>query len=88
LAVGGRLLEEFSGASGGALLRVVLGGGELALDRVFRETSSHYLIGVEPDAVDRDGKLRELRVRVMNKRGLTVRSRSWVVVPTQQRAGF
>lgn len=81
MAVGGRLLEEFSGASGGALLRVVMGGGELALDRVFRETSSHYLLGVEPADSDRDGRLRELRVRVLDKRGVTVRSRSWVVVP-------
>lgn len=80
MAVTGRLLEEFSGASGGALIRVLLGGGEFALDRVFRETSSHYLLGVEPDDSDRDGKLRELRVRV-GQPGLTVRSRSWVVVP-------
>jgi hypothetical protein len=80
IAVGGRLLEEFSGASGGALLRVLLGGGELALDRVFRETSSHYLLGVEPEDSDRDGRIRQLRVRV-DQRGATVRSRSWVVVP-------
>jgi VWFA-related protein len=85
MAVGGRLLEEFSGASGGALLRVLLGGGELALERVFRETSSHYLLGVEPDEGDRDGKLRELRVRV-GTRGVTVRSRSWVVVPQRSRS--
>jgi len=86
MAVGGRLLEEFSGASGGALLRVLLGGGELALDRVFRETSSHYLLGVEPDDADRDGRLRELRVRVLNQRGVTVRSRSWVVVPQRSQS--
>lgn len=82
-AVTGRLLEEFSGASGGALIRVLLGGGELALDRVLRETSSHYLLGVEPAEVDRDGKLRELRVKVA-QRGTTVRSRSWVVVPKRK----
>lgn len=80
MAVTGRLLEEFSGASGGALIRVLLGGGEFALDRVFRETSSHYLLGVEPERSDRDGKLRELRVRV-DQPNVTVRSRSWVVVP-------
>lgn len=86
MAVGGRLLEEFSGASGGALLRVLFGGGEHALDRVFRETSSHYLLGVEPDDADRDGRLRELRVRVVNTRNVTVRSRSWVVVPQRSRS--
>jgi VWFA-related protein len=85
VAVTGRLLEEFSGASGGALIRVLLGGGEFALDRVFRETSSHYLLGVEPADTDRDGRLRELRVRV-GQRGATVRSRSWVVVPARNPA--
>jgi VWFA-related protein len=83
VAVTGRLLEEFSGASGGALIRVLMGGGELALERVLRETSSHYLLGVEPADADRDGKLRELRVKV-GKRGTTVRSRSWVIVPKRQ----
>ena len=79
-AVAGRALEEFSGASGGALMRVLTGSGEYALDRVLRETSSHYLLGVEPEGSDRDGKLRELRVKV-DQEGATVRSRMWVVVP-------
>ena len=78
--VGGRVLDEFSGASGGALLRVVTGSGEYALERVLRETSSHYLLGVIPDESDRDGKLRQLRVKV-SRNGATVRSRLWVVVP-------
>ncbi len=79
-AVGGRALEEFSGASGGALMRVITGSGEYALDRVLRETSSHYLLGVEPDNSDRDGKLRQLRVKV-SRHGVTVRSRLWVRIP-------
>jgi VWFA-related protein len=79
-AVTGRLLSEFSGASGGTLMRVVMGGGEWALDRVLRETSSHYLLGVEPADSDRDGKVRPLNVKVKHK-GSTVRSRIWVVVP-------
>jgi VWFA-related protein len=82
-AVSGRLLEQFSGASGGAFMPVLMGGGELQLDRVLRETSSHYLLGVEPADADRDGKLRELRVKV-SKSGTTVRSRSWVVIPKKQ----
>ncbi len=82
-AVASRLLEDFSGASGGALLRVLLGGGDVALSRVLRETSSHYLLGVEPADSDRDGKLRELRVRV-SQSGATIRSRSWVVVPKRK----
>jgi VWFA-related protein len=82
-AVASRLLEDFSGASGGALLRVLVGGGDVALSRVLRETSSHYLLGVEPADVDRDGKLRELRVRV-SRSGATIRARSWVVVPKRK----
>jgi VWFA-related protein len=79
-AVGSKALEEFTAASGGALLRVVTGSGEYALDRVLRETSSHYLLGVEPEEDDRDGELQSLRVRV-NVDDVTVRSRTWVVVP-------
>jgi len=82
-AVSSRLLEEFSGASGGALLRVLMGGGEVALNRVLRETSSHYLLGVEPADTDRDGSLRELRVKV-GQSGSTIRARSWVVVPKRK----
>jgi hypothetical protein len=75
-----RVLEEFSDASGGALLRVPTGSGEYALDRVLRETSAQYLLGVEPEEADRDGKLRALRVRI-NRNGTTIRSRRWVVIP-------
>jgi VWFA-related protein len=82
-AVSSRLLEEFSGASGGALLRVLIGGGDVALNRVLRETSSHYLLGVEPADTDRDGSLRELRVKV-GQSGATIRARSWVVVPKRK----
>ena len=59
-----RVLSDFSAASGGALFPVMIGSGEVALERVLRETSAHYLLAVEPQEADRDGKLRELRVRV------------------------
>lgn len=75
----GRLLDMFSGASGGTMMRVLVGSGEGALERVLRETSSHYLLGVEPADSDR-GRLRELKVKV-TERGVTVRSRLWVSVP-------
>ncbi|MCC7042505.1 MAG: VWA domain-containing protein [Acidobacteria bacterium] len=78
-AVEGQVLEDFSAASGGALLRVPTGWGETALARVLRETSSRYLLGVEPQSSDRDGRVRELRVRV-RQRGVTVRGRTWVVM--------
>ncbi len=76
----GRWLEMFSGASGGALLKVTVGSGEAAFERVLRETSAYYLLGVEPEQADRDGRTRQLRVKV-NQRGVTLRSRTWVALP-------
>ena len=73
-------LEEFADASGGALLRMTTGSGEYALSRVLRETSAHYLLGVEPQRADRDGSVRRLAVRV-KRPAVTVRSRDWVTVP-------
>jgi VWFA-related protein len=78
-ALMGRVLDALAGASGGTLLSVLLGGGEQAFSRILRETSSHYLLGVEPAEADRGG-LRRLEVKV-SQRGTTVRSRQWVLVP-------
>jgi hypothetical protein len=78
----GRVMEEFTGASGGALLTVAQGTGVGQFERVLRETSSRYLLGVEPATSDRDGTLRHLNVKVNRlPRGTSVRSRLWVVVP-------
>jgi len=49
---------------------------------VLRETSAYYLLGVEPATADRDGRPRELRVKV-HRRGVSVRSRQWVVIPAK-----
>jgi VWFA-related protein len=78
----GRLLDQFAGAAGGTLLPVLIGSGERALERVLRETSSHYVLGVEPADADRNGRLHQLTVRV-NARDVSVRSRMWVVVPAR-----
>jgi hypothetical protein len=58
----------------------VIGGGELGFQRVLRETSAGYVLGVEPTDRDRDGNLHEVRVSV-KKHGVTVRARQWVRVP-------
>jgi VWFA-related protein len=76
----GRWLEQFSGASGGTLLRIESDDGTAALNQVLRETSAYYLLGVEPAPVDRDGTLRTLDVKI-RARGNTVRHRNWVIVP-------
>jgi VWFA-related protein len=76
----GRWLEEFSYAAGGKRIYVPVGGGDFAFDQVLRESSGYYLLGVQPDPEDRDGKPRELRVK-LNRKGLALRSRQWVIVP-------
>ncbi len=79
----GNWLDSFSSAAGGARFYVPSGESAFALDRVLRESAGYYLLGVQPDEADRDGRPRELKVKV-DGRGLTVRSRQWVVVPPRR----
>ena len=79
----GNWLDDFSRSAGGRRIEVPVGGGEFAFDRVLRETSAYYLLGVEPADVDRDGRPRELKVKV-DSRGATVRNRQWVVIPQRR----
>jgi hypothetical protein len=81
----GNWLEDFSRAAGGRRIDVPVGGGEFAFDRVLKETSAYYLLGVEPSDVDRDGRPHELRVKV-DRSKTTVRNRQWVVIPSRQQA--
>ena len=78
-AMASKLLSQFADASGGALLTSSVGSGEVAFERILRETSAYYLLGVEPTEADRDGKVHRLRVKV-GTRDVTVRSRQWVVL--------
>jgi VWFA-related protein len=75
-------LEQFSDAAGGLLLRVGQDAGAAGWRQVLRETSAYYLLGVQPESADRDGRLHTLRVKV-GRPGTTVRSRTWVVVPAE-----
>jgi VWFA-related protein len=79
-----KLLDDFALPTGGTLLRVETGFGDDQIDRVVLESSSYYLLGVEPIDTDRDGRPHRLRVRV-NARNSVVRSRQWVVVPPVNR---
>lgn len=76
-------LEKFTDAAGGKLFTVFAGSGEFAFDAIIRETAAYYLLGVEPTDEDRDGEPRQLRVRLPRKGNVSVRSRSWVSVPTR-----
>ncbi len=76
----GRWLDQFSGAAGGALFKVQVGSGEAAFDRVLREISAYYMLGVEPADEDRDGRAHEIKVKTTQK-NLVMRGSRWVVVP-------
>lgn len=73
-------LEQIAGTAGGTVIRVHVTSPDVAFDRVLRETSAHYLLGVEMEPADRDGNAHAIRVKI-NRRGATVRSRSAVVIP-------
>jgi VWFA-related protein len=78
--VQGQWLGMLASGAGGALMRIIVGDSRSSFARVLKETSSYYLLGVEPLASDQAGRPQAIQVTV-NKRGLTVRSRRWVVMP-------
>ncbi|HEY7475669.1 MAG TPA: VWA domain-containing protein [Vicinamibacterales bacterium] len=74
-------LDAVAGKSGGALLAVEAGTGQNAFDRVLRENTAYYLLGVASNTTDRDGRLHFINVKT-KARGATVRSRTHVVIPS------
>lgn len=79
-----RPLTQIAASSGGTIFTVAQGGGEFGFERIIKETSAYYLLAVEPDESDRDGRPRTLKVKAdTNQKGTTVRARSWVVVPAR-----
>ncbi len=76
----GQGLELLAGAAGGALFQVQAGTPEHAFDRVMREASAYYLLGLEVADADRDGKPHFISVKV-KQRGATVRNRPMVTIP-------
>jgi len=75
-----RALSEFSEPSGGMLLMASSGAGEREIDRILNDISTYYVLGVEPDDRDRDGRPHQLRVKVA-QRDVNIRNRHLVVVP-------
>jgi VWFA-related protein len=73
-------LETIAGTAGGAVFRVYGTSPDAAFERVLRETSAHYLLGVDAGTVDGDGQARAIRVRV-KRGGAQVRSRTSVIMP-------
>jgi VWFA-related protein len=65
-------LETLTMSARGTLFDVV-GTGTSVFERLSTELSGYYLVGVEPDANDQDGKPRTIRVDV-GRSGMTVRT--------------
>ena len=81
IALLGRPLERLVDPSGGAMFSIGQSARH-ALERILAESSAYYVLGVEPRLEDRDGRPRELQVRIPNlPRGASVRARSWVIIP-------
>jgi VWFA-related protein len=75
-----RWADLFTGAAGGTFSKVLTGSGEQAFDRLTRESSAYYLLGIDVVTQDRTGRPLRMTVKVRQK-GVTVRYRPWVLVP-------
>jgi VWFA-related protein len=75
-----RALAQFSQPSGGLLLTSEVGAGEAEMERLLADSAAYYVLGVEPDARDRDGRPHRVEVKLKDK-GAEVRSRQLVLVP-------
>jgi VWFA-related protein len=69
----GEGLELLAGAARGTLFTVT-GTGQTLFERIESELSGYYLLGVESDAKDKDGRSHTIRIDVP-RRGALVRSR-------------
>jgi VWFA-related protein len=76
-------LERLAGAAGGGYIRIQAGTPDYAFGRVLRESAAYYLLGVEPEERDRDGRPHVIRTTVKAK-GATVRGRSHVIIPKRK----
>lgn len=72
-------LEILAGASGGSMQNVLV-GADHAFERIAREISASYILGVEPMPGDADGKAHKIQVRV-RRPNIEVRSRTELVAP-------
>jgi VWFA-related protein len=71
-------IENVTSEAGGTLM-LVNGDFEPHFDRVVRELSGSYLLGVEVEAGDRDGNPHRVEVKV-NRTGVSIRSRKQYVI--------
>ncbi len=77
-------IENVTAAAGGTLVRVV-GRVESSFEQIAREMSGSYLLGIEVEPGDRDGKSHAVDVKV-NRSGVEVRSRRRYVIEPETAA--
>lgn len=70
-------LQTIASMTGGESFRVDVGAASV-FERLARELSAYYRLGVEQEAADLDGKVRPMKVQVA-RRGATVRAREGFV---------
>jgi hypothetical protein len=73
-------LEIVAGTAGGTVIRVRGTSPDIAFDRIMRETSAYYVLGVDCAEEDRDGRPHPIRVATKRK-GAELRSRNQVIIP-------
>ena len=73
-------LYSLAGLTRGTVLPVT-GSAEGAFQRVFRELAGYYMLGLEPDPGDRDGRSHTVKVTVGRPK-VTVRARGLLTVPS------
>src|SRR5262249_13520942 len=62
-------LERVAAEAGGEYFRITGGTGQLYFDRVLKETSAYYLLGVQPEPIDKDGRVHFIRVKSVDVKG-------------------
>jgi VWFA-related protein len=72
-------LETLAGVSGG-LMQTVVAGADFAFERIAREISASYILGVASVPTDADGKAHRIQVKV-RRPGVDVRSRTELIAP-------
>ena len=82
-SVYGRGLDIMNGLANGTFFEINTSANN-AVDRMVREMSAHYLLGVEVEEADRDGRAHLIQVKATAKDS-AVRNRATVVIP--KRAG-
>jgi VWFA-related protein len=76
-------LQRMASSAGGQYFRVTAGSGDNYFNRVLKETSAYYVLGVQPEPADRDGRAHFIRVKTVDVKNATLHFRTQVTIPKQ-----